>query len=225
MSDINTEEFFDESLGGLDSAEMTKRIEASFKELISAEEEIEILKAQTETQTAIVNKQKSDTLPALLKEFGSEIWRDPETGIAIELETAVNSKLPKDVAKRNETLDALRPIGIEEILGEEFNVTFIPNDRRSKILRALLGLEVEDEVVDDGAEDTRLTNEERDAVERLREVGKFSDMPASEKLGVHPSRLKSWLTKRIAAGKGQEVTDAGIWHGKRAKIVRPKGGK
>lgn len=68
----------------------------------------------------------------------------------------------------------------------------------------------------------RLTNEQIDAIERFREAFELGDMPAEEKLGVHPSRLAAWLKRKIDAGSGTEIRDAGIWHGKVADVNKPK---
>jgi hypothetical protein len=222
MSD--NDDFFDPDLDSKVTNDNTAEVIAAFKTLVKAEENAAILKAQLEGETATASKIKTATLPDLLKEMGTELWRDPETGITVELETAVNSALPKNVEKRNEILDALRPIGIEQIMAEEFTVNFAPNDKRAHAIRAILGLEPQTSVLedDDDSEDYRLSNEQMDLVQRLRETFEFEDLPSAEKLGVHPSRLKSWLKTMIGKGHGNDIKEAGIWHGKHAKLTKPK---
>jgi hypothetical protein len=206
-----------------DPATTTAKVIQTFKELMTAEEELEQVNALQENLKSKVGKIKTETFPDLLREMGTEIWRDPETGISIELETAVNSKLPEDREKRNDILNALRPIGIEEILGEEFKVVFIPNDRRAAVLRRFLGLPdpIVDVVEDEKTPAPRLTNEEASAIEELRQKLELGTLPAEEKLGVHASRLGAWLRRQVDAGKGKEISDAGIWHGKTAKVKKP----
>lgn len=219
------ENFFGDDLPETSDDSTASRIGRHFKELMEAEEEQSKLEELSKNVSATIGKLKSETLPEILREMGTEIWRDPETGIAIELVTSVNSKLPQDRERRNEIFNALRPIGIEEILGEEYNVSFIPNDRRSAILRRFLGLPepVVDVVEDEGSSSAPiLTNEEVNAIEELREKLSLGAMPAEEKLGVHPSRLSSWLKKKIDGGEGERIRDAGIWHGKVANVNRGK---
>lgn len=205
-----------------DASSTTDRVISTFKELMEATQELTELTAVAEGLNSKINKIKSETFPDLLREMGTEIWRDPETGITVELETSVNASLPKDRERRNEILNALRPLGIEEILGEEFSVNFIPNDPRTPILRRLLGLPdpILDAIEDEG-EAPQLTNAQVAAIEDFRAAFNLGTMPAEEKLGVHPSRLASWLKRMIDGGKGVEVRDAGIWHGKTAKVKRP----
>lgn len=231
MTTQNDDFFGDDLPETMDAESNTAKVIATFKELMAAQEEFDQVSELAEGLKSKISKIKSETFPELLREMGTEIWRDPETGITVELETSVNSTLPKDREKRNAVLNALRPIGIEEILGEEFNVTFIPNDLRAAALRRFLGLPepvtdfsvVEDE--DDAPPAPKLTNEQIDAIERAREILALGEMPAEEKLGVHPSRLASWLKRQINDGKGVEVTEAGIWHGKAAKVNKPKATK
>lgn len=230
MNDITEDDFFDEALADASAPDTTARVLQAFKEMMAAEEAIETLTALMEEHTKVVAKHKSSTLPELLKEMGTEIWRDPETGITVELETSVNASLPKDVDKRNIMLDALRPIGIEQILAEEFTVVFAPNDLRSLMIREILGLE-QPTMIDDDHEKApdeaskpvmRLTNEQTALIHDLRYALQLGTLPAEEKLGVHASRLKSWLKTMIDKGYGKTITDAGIWHGKYAKVVKPK---
>lgn len=206
-----------------DNESNTKKVIEIFKELMAAQEELEQVTSVAEGLSSKIGKIKTETFPELLRTMGTEIWRDPETGITVELETSVNASLPKDREKRNEVLNALRPIGIEEILGEEFSVVFIPNDRRAMILRKLLGLPdpVVDVLEDEEPKVKGLTNEEIYAIEGFRQNFELNTMPAEEKLGVHPSRLSAWLKKQIDAGHGTEIRYAGIWHGKVAKVKKP----
>lgn len=224
----DNEDFFGEDLPDTtDAASNTAKVIATFKELMDATEQADQCNEILSGLSAKISKIKTETFPELLREMGTEIWRDPDTGITVELETAVNSSLPKDREKRNEVLRALKPLGIEEIMGEEYNVVFIPGDARSPILRRLLGIPepIDNLLEEEGAEDKpvlRLTNEQIDAIEAFREAFKIGTMPAEEKLGVHASRLASWLKKKIEGGFGTQVRDAGIWHGKSAKVNKPK---
>ena len=227
---MNDDNFFGDDLPETTDAESnTKKVIETFKELMTAQEEFEQVSEVAEGLKSKISKIKSETFPELLSEMGTEIWRDPETGITVELKTSVNASLPKDREKRNEILNALRPLGIEEILGEEFNLVFIPNDKRTPILRRLLGLpEPVEDLLDDEDQAMpaqRLTNEQIDAIERFREAIELGDMPAEEKLGVHPSRLAAWLKRKIDAGSGSEILSAGIWHGKVADVNKPKAKK
>lgn len=227
---MNDDNFFGEDLPEtMDTESNTKKVIETFKELMTAQEEFEQVSEVAEGLKSKISKIKSETFPELLREMGTEIWRDPETGITVELKTSVNASLPKDREKRNEILNALRPLGIEEILGEEFNLVFIPNDKRTPILRRLLGIpEPVEDLLDDEDQAMpaqRLTNEQIDAIERFREAFELGDMPAEEKLGVHPSRLAAWLKRKIDAGSGTEIREAGIWHGKVADINKPKAKK
>lgn len=225
MTNQTDDDFFDPEVDSVSTNDNTVEVIRAFKELMQAEANAAELKASLEGETSIISKIKTATLPDLLKEMGTEIWRDPETGITVELEVAVNSTLPKDIQKRNDMLDALRPLGIEQIMAEEFTVQFSPNDKRAHAIRAILGLEQQTTVFDEDEEDHRLTNEQMDLVQRLRESLELQQLPASEKLGVHPARLKSWLKELIGKGKGNEISEAGIWHGKHAAVKRPKGKK
>lgn len=221
----------DEFFGNIDTDgaqnDNTARVIQAFNETVEAEEKVAELEALLEGQKAIVTKNKNQVLPDLLREMGTSLWRDPESGVTVELETAVNATLPKDQNRRNEILDALRPIGIEEILAEEFTVTFSPNDKRAMAVRALLGLPpINMDLIDDGEDQTsRLTNEQVAMIEDLRASLGLGELPATEKLGCHPSRLKAWLKEQINAGHGTEILDAGIWHGKAAKFVKPRASK
>ena len=224
--EINEDDFFNPELQTDSGNDNTRRVIECFNKWQRLQEVADNLKNELEAANAEINKIRTETMPTLLAEMGTELWRDPETGLTVELETAVNSSLPKDQEKRNAVLDALRPIGIEEILAEEFNITFTPNDKRAYFIREILGLSQDDALLEDAPEEApRLTNRQRALIEDLRKELELTDLPAEEKLGVHPSRLKAWLKRRIEAGKGKEILDAGIWHGKHAKVVTPKKGK
>lgn len=226
---LDDDDFFSDDLTVEGDNATTAKVIATFNEWTQKQQKIDDLGAELKTLNSEVSKIKSDTMPSLLAELGTDLWRDPETGLTVELETSVNSTLPKDMDKRNAIFDALRPIGINEILAEEYNVTFKPNDKRAMALREILGLSPQEDVIDDDSDapaaEGRLTNEQMDLVQRLRETFEFNDLPATEKLGAHPSTLKSWLKKRIIAGKGDMIRDAGIWHGKAAKVTKPKASK
>lgn len=220
----DNDNFFGEDLPETtDAASNTAQVISTFKELMEAEEQLEQVNALQENLKSKVGKIKTETFPDLLRLMGTEIWRDPESGITVELETSVNAKLPEDREKRNDVLNALRPIGIEEILGEEFKIVFIPNDKRSPMLRRFLGLPdpIVDVVEDENTPAPRLTNEQAALIEQLRSELELGTMPAEEKLGVHSSRLAAWLRRQVDAGKGEDIKNAGIWHGKVAKVKRP----
>lgn len=221
------DDFFDSVATDGIQNDNTAKILRTFNETLEAEEKVAELEAMLEDQKSKITKNKNQVLPDLLNEMGTSLWRDPVSGITVELETAVNSTLPKDQNRRNEILDALRPIGIEEILAEEFLVTFSPNDQRAMVLRAILGLpELNPDVLDDGTEtEGRLTNRQLSLIADLREELNLGQLPAVEKLGCHPSRLKSWLKEQIENGQGTAIQDAGIWHGKAAKFVKPRAKK
>lgn len=224
---LDNDDFFDEELTIQGDNATTVKVVATFNEWTKKDARISELEVELKALNSEVNKIKSDTMPSLLAEMGTELWRDPETGLTVELETSVNSTLPKDVNKRNEIFDALRDIGINEILAEEYNIQFKPNDKRTVAVRELLGLTPQDDVVDDESDDPeeagRLTNHQMHLIQQLKKELELEALPATEKLGAHPSTLKSWLKKRIIAGHGQKITDAGIWHGKSAKVTKPKG--
>lgn len=222
------EDFFGDAIESTSDNANTQQVMAAFKALMEAEANLEMLREQVAGETAIVTKMKNDRLPELLKEMGTELWKDPETGTVVELETAVNSALPKDMKKRNELLDALRPIGIEQILAEEFTINFMPNDPRVHIIRAILGLEPQDDVFEDEDSSGRLTNHQAELVHQLRESLELGDLPAAEKLGCHAATLKKFLKETLDGGDAEKIKaidDAGIWHGKHAKVKKPRGKK
>lgn len=227
MAKTDDEFFNDVKEDGIQN-DNTASIIRVFNETVEAEAKVEELTALLDNQNEIISKNKTMVLPELLNEMGTELWRDPISGITVELETAVNSSLPKDVDKRNQTLTALRPIGIEEILVEEFTVMFTPNDKRSAVIRAILGIESPNvTLLEENAfeEVSPLTNYQVDLIHKLREDLELGELPATEKLGCHAARLKSFLREKIAAGFGQTVKDAGIWYGKHAKFTKPKSTK
>lgn len=229
---IDNDDFFDPDLKDESGNETTKRVIDTFNKWQQLETAAAAAKLTLDTANADIAKIRTETMPALLAEMGTEIWRDPETGLTVELETAVNSALPKDQDKRNAIFKALRPIGIDEILAEEFNVSFAPNDKRAAAVREILGLSQPDEPddlvesEDEGAEpafkEPLFTNRQLALLADLKEELGLKDLPAEEKLGAHPSRLKSWLKKRIDAGKGPQIKEAGIWFGKHAKVDTKK---
>lgn len=222
---INEDDFFEEGLQVNSDNSNTQEVVRVFNEWKDKQEKLEALAIEVEALSSDISKIKSETMPDLLREMGTELWRDPESGLTVELETAVNSKLPKNQEKRNEIFDALRPIGIEEILAEEFNVTFSPNDKRAAVVRELLGLTPQDDVLEEEGEALVWTNYQKELLDKVHEEFGLNDLPAEEKLGAHPSRLASWLKKKIVAGDGETIKAAGIWHGKHAKMTAPKKGK
>lgn len=222
------DDFFGDAIEDTSTNDNTSEVIKAFNELREAESNAEVLAAQLEGENKAIRELKTKTLPDLLKEMGTELWKDPETGIIVELETAVNASLPKDIEKRNEMLEALRPVGIEQIMAEEFIVNFMPNDKRSHAIRAILGLDPQTSVLEDDEEDHRLTNSQLDLVHTVREELELGALPAGEKLGCHPATLKKFLRELLAKGDAeitQAIDDAGIWHGKHAKIKKPKGVK
>ncbi len=218
------DEFFDDELNGIDTEGVGKRVADIFRETLKAQENAEMLKAQLETEESVINTHKNKTLPDLLALLGTDIWRDPVTGLTVELKTAVNSTLPKDQDKRNALLENLRPLGVEQIMAEEFTILFSPNDVRAHAIRAILGLQ-EQQVLEDAPTDTRLTNSQHELIHQLRVELGLETLPASEKLGVNGNTFKAWLKRLIDGGKGKEISEAGIWHGKFAEIEKPKKGK
>lgn len=225
---MTDDDFFAEALDQIPQTNNnTAEVIRVFKETMETKQQIEELSAVLEGLNKTLSKNLTKVLPELLNEMGTEIWRDPDTGVTVELELAVNSTLPKEVNKSNAILDALRPLGIEEIMAEEFNVTFSPNDQRAVAVREILGLTQPQDLLDEeGAPlHPRLSNQQMDLIQQLRESLGLLNLPAEEKLGVHAARLKKWLKERIEQGKGQEISDAGIWHGKHAKLNEKKAKK
>ena len=209
----------------LDPSQIKESLSRLCNTWANTEAEIEVLIEATKEKGKEVNRIKTDEIPQLMRAAGTSVWVDDQTGRKIELETSVNASLPKDLDKRNEMLNALRPIGINEIVGEEYNLTFLPDDSRTEALRMLLGIKDEEQVIEDAAPPpSKLTNSQIDAIQQVREMLGWDkqDMPVESKLGVHPSRLKAWLKRKIDAGHGQQVTDAGIWFGKVAKKTESK---
>jgi hypothetical protein len=198
------------------------RLVAAFHELQSANAQVNELSALLDGAKSKVNELASKNIPELMRDMGTDIWRDPETGRALELVTAINSAMPKDQEKRNGIYDALRPIGIEEVLAEEFVIVFSPGDHRSAIVRRLLGLGEKHQLMEGDQDVPGLSNYETEIIDNARRELKLDQpLPTSEKLGVHPSRFKSWLKEKIERGFGTVITEAGIWHGKIAKIIEP----
>lgn len=220
------EEFWDD-LGSKDENKVdnARQVLKHLEEWRSLEAELEVLNDAVSENKKRTSKIQNDILPALLNEMGTEVWKDPESGIEINLATSVNSSLPKDEEKRNGILADLRPIGIDEILGAEYTANFLPSDKRKEAVELLFGLDPQTAILEEDInEPSALSNEQVSAIHDLRKILGWEEasLPVSAKLGVHPSRLKSWLLKKIDAGYGNEVKAAGIWHGKRANKKEPK---
>lgn len=186
------------------------------------EENLAKLEEELKAEKEEINRLDLEEMPKLLKEMGSSVWRHPEEPIQVELVASVDAKQPKEMDKRVQMFQALDEIGVYEIVGQEFTLVFSPGDRKAIILRAVLGL-AEDPLEDQ--QDVKLSNYEWELIHRFRKELKIEELPAEEKVGIHPSTFRSWLTKKIDAGFGNIVEAAGIWHGKKAKISAVKGKK
>lgn len=207
-----TEELIDhQALGG--------QMARAHADLVKAESELAELNALVEGVNNRIKEIKEFKMPDLMKSMASDVWKDPVTGRTIELVSTVNSAQPKDMDKRRELFDALEPLHVAEIVAEEFTVNFNPGDKRAKFIRALLGLNPPELVDEDEA---KLSNSETELVYQVRQQLGLTELPADEKVGVHPSRFRSWLLKQITEGHGQVLTDAGIWHGRAIKVTEPK---
>ena len=223
---LSDDDFFNDGDVASNPEQFKTQIKLLANEWTDLESEVEVTEEALANLKRRINKIKTDELPQLMREAGTSLWSDPDTGLKLELETAVNSSLPKDIEKRNAMLRALQPLGITEIVGEEMNMVFIPGDDRVPAMQRLLGIDKADDVFEDTneGEKSELTNHQIFLIEELRkELGWTQKaLPVDVKLGVHPSRLKSWLKKKIDAGQGQAIQDAGIWYGKAAKKTMPK---
>lgn len=224
----NDDEFFGDDVEAkpLNPAQFRDQLQAMADEWSKHEEEVKVLEEMLETHKTAINRLKLDQIPQLMREAGTTVWKDDRTGNTIELETSVSSTLPKDIEKRNELLRKMIPIGIAEIVGEEMNMTFIPQDPRVPAMQRLLGLnEVDNFIEDEKTEKApELTNYQVELIDNLREELGWNkeNLPVDVKLGVHHSRLKAWLKRKIDAGFGAQISEAGIWHGKQAKKTAGK---
>lgn len=225
---------------GKSSASEVARLSA---EAMKIQQEISVLEDELSGKKGSLNKILTGDLPAAMEEAGTDYWRDPETGTVIELETAVNSALPKDQDKRNAMFAALRPLGVDDILAQEFNVLLAPDHRDLQKIRALFF-----------PGESKVEPEIAQRIAELRDLTGLTSIPAEEKLGVHPARLKSWLKEMINSNPPADETadesvieqddpidpnaveppkrtatdvirDAGIWFGRQAKIKPPRKGK
>ena len=207
-----TEELIDhKALGG--------QMARAHAELVQAESELAAHNAVGEGIMACIKELKEFKMPDLMKSMATDVWKDPITGRTIELVPTVNSAQPKDMDKRRELFDALEPLHVSEIVAEEFTVNFNPGDTRAKFIRAMLGLDSPN-LIEEGPE---LSNYETELAHQVRQ--QLGELPADEKVGVHPSRFRSWLLKQLENGFGDTITQAGIWHGKAIKITEPKAPK
>ena len=221
------EEGFWDDLGEADenTVDNAKQIKSLLSEWKTLENEKEVLIEATSDCSKRIAKITGDLVPNLMSEMGTEVWKDPETGVELKLADTVNSALPKDLDKRNMILAALRPLGVDEIMGAEYTANFMPSDTRKEALELLLGVEPQTALLEeDIPTPATLTNSQVAAIMDLRaQLGWDKEsLPVSAKLGVHGSRFKSWLLKKIASGHGNEIKEAGIWHGKRATKKEPK---
>lgn len=48
-------------------------------------------------------------------------------------------------------------------------------------------------------------------------------LPCEKSVSIHPSTFKKFLMDKIREGHGPEISEAGIWHGNRAKVTKPRG--
>lgn len=95
-------------------------------------------------------------------------------------------------------------------------------DKRTEILDHLKPLGV-DEITNDTLEFRFMKGDNRPAL--LQGYAEEHDLPYTRMVGVHSTRFKSWLKEKIEQGMGAEITEAGIWHGKAARLVKPRKGK
>lgn len=181
------------------------------------EESLSQLEEQVKAEKAEISRLDMQEMPKLLKEMGSSLWRHPTEPIQVELVSAVDATQPKEMERRIALFDSLDEIGIYEIIGQEFTITFTPGDRNATVMKYLLGLT--QEVVEG---EIQLSNHELELIHQFREDLGIQTLPAEEKVGVHPARLKKWLLEKIDAGFGNIIEAAGIWHGKKAKISETK---
>jgi hypothetical protein len=218
-----TDDFFDDEIlaAGEGSTGDIKALTALAKEMLSVEAAQAEAKAHFDALNSELNDLKTVKLPEMMKELGTDIWRDPETGVAIELEPAVGT-MPKDAEKRKEILAALEPLNVSEIVADEMRVLFTPGDKRAAVVRAILGLEEPTAIFEEDEEHEPLSERERGIISTMLRELNLGQLPAEESRSVHGSRFKAWLKRKIEEGHGALITDAGIWHGSYAKIKRPK---
>lgn len=230
---MNDDDFF----GGIEehspSADSSaNRMRSLVKEHQEKSEELHSLSAVIEGLKTRIREIEEQDAPDTLKELGTDIWRDEKTNLTVKLEDRVGG-LPvlqnkEEQARRRATvINALRPLGIDSILTQELSLSFRPGDEMALVFRRLFMLE-EEELIEGmlPQQERRLSNSQVEAIENfLSELG-ITSLPASEQVGAHPSTLKKWLKEKIAAGHGNEISEAGIYHGKGASIAagKPKRG-
>jgi len=100
----------------------------------------------------------------------------------------------------------------------------LPQDPEKKqgILDALLPLGVR-EIINDSLLFQFTPGDDR--IIELLLFAETNNLPGNRSTSVHPGRFKAWLKEQIESGHGVEVAEAGIWHGRHAKLVKPKAPK
>ena len=182
-------DFWDDGPGDLLETD-TNELKVNATEAIDLAMQIDELEDELSNMKRRLNELLTKVLPAQLTETGTRTFDDPATSYKLELEHAVNPKLPQDEEKRQSILSKLEPLGVGEILSETFEFKFAKGDNRPAM---------------------------------LQEYAEREGLPYARKGGVHPSTFKKWLREMIDKGHGPEISDAGIWHGNRVKVTKPRG--
>jgi len=60
---------------------------------------------------------------------------------------------------------------------------------------------------------------------QVMDWAKEHEIPCVRTRGVHAGRFAAWLKEKIEHGHGAEISEAGIWHGRHAKLGKPRGKK
>lgn len=218
MNDLSDDDFFNDSGPSQDDAPL--KLKAG--ELVNLMDSSSELAEMTKANKSSIHKLRSVELPSIVDDLGIEGKPELTVGnrrFVLTVDTAVESTLPKDQEKRQAKLDALMPLGVGELITEELKVELRPDDPRSLALRIVLGLFKDDAIFE---EDQSVLDEMdpklRKAAEALAELMGKDKPPASRVMAVNAARFKSWLKKKIEAGHGQEIKDAGIFYGRMATL-------
>jgi len=187
---IAPEDFFDEE--SEQPPVEPQQLRGLVDELVTLEGEIAAQKIHVAELNSRASELRSMVIPDLLREMGTEVWRDDLTGYGVSLELAVNSALPQDPAKKQAILDKLSPLGVNEIMNDSLLFQFKPGDGR---------------------------------INQLISFAEGEDLPGVRSMSVHGARFKAWLKEKINTGFGAAVSEAGIWHGRHVRLVKPKGKK
>lgn len=229
--------FFDAAEAAIetDAAKTSGDVRVLAQRALKEKQDVEVVEADLTARKSSLNKLLMVELPGAMEAAGTDFWRDPETGTTIELETKIDSKMPKEQDKRNVLFAQLRPLGVDDILGQEFSVVLSPDHPSLPNIRALF---IPDEA-------TGVDPETMQRIAELRDLIGLTGVPADQKMGVHPSRFKAWLKELITRNPtvddaADDVLDetepakrsavdiirgAGIWFGRQAAIKPPKKGK